>query len=71
MTVVHENLEQTAAKMAARNVSVYYGDKKAIDDVSTSLSGAYTEAAGLAPVVTVCRLSAGVMRLDEQDEQEE
>ena len=37
MTVVHENLEATDAKMSARDVSVFYGDKKAIDEVSIEI----------------------------------
>ena len=37
VTVVHPNLEQTEAKMSASNVSVFYGDKKAIDDVSIDI----------------------------------
>jgi phosphate transport system ATP-binding protein len=37
VTVVHPNLEQTEAKMRATDVSVYYGDKKAIDDVSIDI----------------------------------
>ena len=28
MTVVHDNLEKTEAKMSAKDVSVFYGDKK-------------------------------------------
>ena len=35
MTVIHESIKSdTNAKMKARDVSVYYGDKKAIDEVS-------------------------------------
>ncbi len=44
MTVIHENLEETDAKMRARDVSVYYGDKKAIDDVSIDISSDYVTA---------------------------
>ena len=44
MTVVHENLETTDAKMSARDVSVYYGDKKAIDDVSIDIPTRYVTA---------------------------
>ena len=39
MTVVHDNLEKTEAKMRAKDVSVYYGAKKAIDDVSIDMNG--------------------------------
>ena len=44
MTVVHPNLEQTLAKMRATDVSVYYGDKKAIDDVSIDIPEKYVTA---------------------------
>lgn len=44
VTIVHPNLEQTDAKMSARNVSVYYGDKKAIDDVSIDIPTKYVTA---------------------------
>ena len=37
MTVLHEMDEKAEAKMRARDVSVYYGDKKAIDDVSIDI----------------------------------
>ena len=37
MTVIHEMDEKAEAKMRARDVSVYYGDKKAIDDVSIDI----------------------------------
>ncbi len=44
VTVVHENLEDTDAKMSARDVSVYYGDKKAIDEVSIDIPTKYVTA---------------------------
>ena len=44
MTVVHENLQDTDAKMSARNVSVFYGTKKAIDDVSIDIPTKYVTA---------------------------
>ncbi|MXP43753.1 phosphate ABC transporter ATP-binding protein [Altererythrobacter sediminis] len=44
MTVVHPNLEKTDAKMSAREVSVYYGDKKAIDEVSIDIPTKYVTA---------------------------
>ena len=44
MTVVHQNLEDTDAKMSARNVSVFYGDKKAIDEVSIDIPTRYVTA---------------------------
>ena len=44
MTVVHENLEATDAKMSARDVSVFYGDKKAIDEVSIKIPTKYVTA---------------------------
>ena len=44
VTVVHPNLEQTEAKMRARSVSVYYGDKKAIDDVSIEIPSEFVTA---------------------------
>ncbi|MBX7495951.1 phosphate ABC transporter ATP-binding protein PstB [Qipengyuania sp. 6B39] len=44
VTVVHENLEVTDAKMSARDVSVFYGDKKAIDEVSIDIPTKYVTA---------------------------
>jgi phosphate transport system ATP-binding protein len=44
VTVVHENLETTDAKMSARDVSVFYGDKKAIDGVSIDIPTKYVTA---------------------------
>ncbi|NTZ41576.1 phosphate ABC transporter ATP-binding protein [Altererythrobacter sp. SALINAS58] len=44
MTVIHQNLQTTEAKMSARNVSVFYGDKKAIDDVSIDIPTEYVTA---------------------------
>ncbi len=44
MTVIHPNLEAVEAKMSATGVSVYYGDKKAIDDVSISIPSKYVTA---------------------------
>ncbi|MBE5072727.1 phosphate ABC transporter ATP-binding protein [Erythrobacteraceae bacterium E2-1 Yellow Sea] len=44
MTVVHPNLELANAKMRASNVSVYYGEKKAIDDVSIDIPSQYVTA---------------------------
>ena len=44
VTVVHSNLENTDAKMSARDVSVFYGDKKAIDDVSIDIPTRYVTA---------------------------
>ncbi|KWV95866.1 MAG: phosphate ABC transporter ATP-binding protein [Erythrobacter sp.] len=44
MTVVHDNLEKTEAKMSAKGVSVFYGDKKAIDDVSIDIPTEYVTA---------------------------
>ena len=44
VTVVHPNLEQTEAKMSASSVSVFYGDKKAIDDVSIDIPTRYVTA---------------------------
>ncbi len=44
VTVVHPNLEKTDAKMSAREVSVYYGDKKAIDEVSIDIPTKYVTA---------------------------
>ena len=44
MTVVHPNLEDSDAKMSARNVSIYYGDKKAIDEVSINIPTKYVTA---------------------------
>ncbi len=37
MTVLHEMDDKAEAKMRARNVSVFYGDKKAIDEVSIDI----------------------------------
>ncbi len=44
MTIIHDNLEATDAKMSARDVSVFYGDKKAIDDVSIDIPTQYVTA---------------------------
>ena len=44
VTVVHPNLEDSEAKMSARDVSVFYGDKKAIDDVSIDIPTKYVTA---------------------------
>jgi phosphate transport system ATP-binding protein len=44
VTVVHDNLEKTEAKMSAKGVSVFYGDKKAIDDVSIDIPTEYVTA---------------------------
>jgi len=44
VTVIHPNLETVEAKMSATGVSVYYGDKKAIDDVSISIPEKYVTA---------------------------
>ena len=44
MTLVHQNLETTDAKMSARDVSVFYGAKKAIDDVSIDIPTRYVTA---------------------------
>ena len=44
MTVVHDNLEPTEAKMSATDVSVFYGDKKAIDSVSIDIPTEYVTA---------------------------
>ena len=44
MTVVHDNLEKTEAKMSAEAVSVFYGDKKAINEVSIDIPTEYVTA---------------------------
>ncbi|MFA6219848.1 MAG: phosphate ABC transporter ATP-binding protein PstB [Erythrobacter sp.] len=44
VTVVHENLEASIAKMRARDVSVFYGEKKAIDGVSIDIPTEYVTA---------------------------
>ncbi len=44
MTVIHDNLEATEAKMSARDVNVYYGDKQAIDSVSIDIPQKYVTA---------------------------
>ncbi len=44
MTIVHEKLQNTDAKMRASNVSVHYGSKMAIDDVSIDISSDYVTA---------------------------
>ena len=43
MTTLHA-LDTVDAKITARNVSVYYGDKRAIDDVSIDISPQYVTA---------------------------
>lgn len=44
VTVIHPNLEDTSAKMRASEVSVYYGAKKAIDNVSIDIPQKYVTA---------------------------
>jgi len=44
VTVVHPNMEDSDAKMRARDVSVYYGDKKALDEVSIDIPAKYVTA---------------------------
>jgi len=44
VTVIHPNLEPVEAKMRASNVSVYYGDKMAIDDVSIDIPARFVTA---------------------------
>ena len=44
MTVVHENLEATEAKMRAHDVNVFYGSKQAIDSVSIDIPQKYVTA---------------------------
>ncbi len=44
VTVIHPNLEKTDAKMNAKDVSVYYGDKMAIDNVSIEIPTKYVTA---------------------------
>ncbi len=44
MTVVHPNLNVIDAKMKARDVSVFYGEKQAIDDVSIDIPAKYVTA---------------------------
>lgn len=44
MTVVHPNLDETKAKISARDVSVFYGEKKAIDGVSIDIPTEYVTA---------------------------
>ncbi len=43
MTTFH-NLDPVKARIAARNVSVFYGDKRAIDDVSIDIADDYVTA---------------------------
>ena len=43
MTIQHD-LDPIDAKIAARDVSVYYGDKRAIDDVSIDIGAQYVTA---------------------------
>jgi phosphate transport system ATP-binding protein len=44
VTRIHPNLEDSDAKMNANGVSIYYGEKKAIDDVSISIPTKYVTA---------------------------
>ena len=44
VTIIHPNLDATDAKMRAQGVSVYYGDKMAIDDVSIEIPTKYVTA---------------------------
>ena len=44
VTRIHPNLEDSDAKMSANSVSIYYGEKKAIDDVSIKIPTKYVTA---------------------------
>lgn len=44
MTVIHPNLEAVEPKMSAESVSVYYGDKQAIKNVSIAIPEKYVTA---------------------------
>jgi phosphate transport system ATP-binding protein len=44
VTVVHPNMEDSDAKMRARDVSVFYGEKKALDEVSIDIPEKYVTA---------------------------
>ena len=44
VTVIHPNMADENAKIRARDVAVFYGDKKAIDDVSIDISPDYVTA---------------------------
>lgn len=44
VTLVHPNMEDSDAKMRAKDVSVYYGDKKALDEVSIDIPAKYVTA---------------------------
>jgi len=44
VTVVHPNLDVTDPKMRTRDVSVFYGDKMAIDEVSIDIPSQYVTA---------------------------
>ncbi|QIG53071.1 phosphate ABC transporter ATP-binding protein [Altererythrobacter sp. BO-6] len=44
MTAIHPNLEVADPKMRAVDVSVYYGDKRAIDNVSIDIPGRFVTA---------------------------
>ncbi len=44
MTVIHSGLDATDPKMRASDVSVYYGDKKAIDNISIDIPSKYVTA---------------------------
>lgn len=44
MTVLHDMDDKAEAKMRARDVSVFYGDKKAIDEVSIDIPTKYVTA---------------------------
>ena len=44
MTVIHPNMADESAKIRARDVCVFYGDKKAIDEVSIDISPNYVTA---------------------------
>ena len=44
VTRIHPNLEDSDAKMSANSVSIFYGDKKAIDEVSINIPTRYVTA---------------------------
>ncbi|MEW4448105.1 phosphate ABC transporter ATP-binding protein PstB [Qipengyuania sp. JC766] len=44
MTVIHDNLEPTETKIRAQDVSVWYGEKKAIDGVTVDIPNRFVTA---------------------------
>ena len=59
--VVHNSAPMGPTKIAARDVSVFYGDKQALFDVSLDIPGKAVTASSKALVLTLTRAVSGRM----------